>query len=508
MHQRKSHIEIERARVLRRQDNGGGDGGRGRGGGGGGNNAPCPQGNGTTIGTVQQFTVLCNSNLDGAVLERMDAFDLTTCADLCSSFHPRCDGISYDGSRCTLRQNINFDGTRPARRFDAAVASFPGATSNCPTLSGTQQIQNTNYSVMCGFIFAGSDLGQNFAPTFQDCMGQCSATTGCQAISFDASQNQGFKNCYLKSAVTDQSNIAPDQGIDSAMLATQPTTAAAATPAPAAPTTADPGVATIPLPQPATTSPGGGIVFFTPPGGGSPVAAPAPAVTSPSSIGATDAATSSAPAAATSSSSDTLLLPGLSPSPSTGGLPPFFFPTSIGGGGGVATVTPEASSPNAWIAAPVVGSVAAIALIVISFIMLKRRRAGAARNGSVSSSSDRSDRPTVSKPTPIVSSLFTTWLPGSPGRRGSNNSSTRNKMGNFSEVTGKQSPSGSRNSMRNSVAGFLQPGGGKGMERLDDIEEDAASKRESNSATPHYELRNGKAELRNSLNGLGQNRWS
>jgi len=75
-----------------------------------------------------------------------------------------------------------------------------------------------------------------------------------------------------------------------------------------------------------------------------------------------------------------------------------------------------------------------------------------------------------------------------------------------------------------SLGGFL---GGKnaGMERLDDIEEIAGSggereKTEQRSerrgrggsggadSVPVYEVKSGKIELRNSMNGLGQNRWS
>ncbi|AEO60887.1 hypothetical protein MYCTH_2310595 [Thermothelomyces thermophilus ATCC 42464] len=37
------------------------------------NTAPCPNGNGTTIGTAQEFTVLCNTRLAGDVLDRFEA---------------------------------------------------------------------------------------------------------------------------------------------------------------------------------------------------------------------------------------------------------------------------------------------------------------------------------------------------------------------------------------------------------------------------------------------------
>ncbi|SPQ25493.1 b70aff9a-902b-487a-8f75-5a5b7bcaae2e [Thermothielavioides terrestris] len=119
------------------------------------NKTPCPGGNGTTIGTDQSFTVLCNTDLGGDVLSRPSAGDLTA--------------------------------------------------SNCPTLNGAQQALGTSFTTLCGFIIDGNDISQNYAPTFQDCMGQCASTTGCAALSFDPSQNLGFKNCYLKTTVTNSS---------------------------------------------------------------------------------------------------------------------------------------------------------------------------------------------------------------------------------------------------------------------------------------------------------------
>jgi len=67
-------------------------------------------------------------------------------------------------------------------------------------------------------------------------------------------------------------------------------------------------------------------------------------------------------------------------------------------------------------------------------------------------------------------------------------------MGNFSEVTGKQPAS--RGSMRTSVTGLVRPGLAIG-ERLEDVDE-TGERRDSAR----------KADLRNSMNGLGQNRWS
>lgn len=92
-------------------------------------------------------------------------------------------------------------------------------------------------------------------------------------------------------------------------------------------------------------------------------------------------------------------------------------------------------------------------------------------------------------------------------------------MGNFSEVgrgaTGTGDGERDLQDRRRSVLGFVT-GRPAGMERLDsDIEEGAGAgggggggEKGKGTTMPVYEVRNGRAELRHSLNGLGQNRWS
>ncbi|KAK4237337.1 hypothetical protein C8A03DRAFT_44796 [Achaetomium macrosporum] len=484
---------VERARVHRRQ-----------------NKAPCPGGNGTTIGTFQEFTVLCNTNLEGDVLDRPDASDFKACVDLCSSFHPKCEGATFDGLRCTLKANLRPEEQRPSRRSESAIGEFPGATSNCPTLGGAQQALGTSFTTMCGFIIDGGDLSQNFAPTFQDCLGQCALTSGCAALSFDPSQDLGFKNCYLKTAVTNSSAIAADQRTDSAMVVAaasvssgsssqvpSPSASPLVPPAPIPPTT-DPGVSILPSPSPSpatTPGAGSGAVFFTPPAVNTRTE-PAPPATSTST-------STSVPVPDSSTLTITGLLATPSSSLATGSFP-FFFPgpntTPVSSAESVPDTTvqePGASPPSmAWVAAPVVGSVAAIALIAVSFVMIRRRR-----RGSVGEK-------------PSISTLFTAWLPASwssssrDERGGSNKKKTG--MGNFSEVESGRRSVDMRSSMRSSVVGFMT-GRPMGMERLEDIEEgestgDATVQRKGSARAS--EVNGGRPELRSSLNGLRQNRWS
>ncbi|KAK3905948.1 hypothetical protein C8A05DRAFT_12262 [Staphylotrichum tortipilum] len=476
--------------------------------------APCPGGNGTTIGSVQQFTVLCGTSIDGDVLDRPDAFDFTTCVDLCSSFHPKCDGATFDGSRCTLRANLKASEQRRSRRFESAIATFPGASSNCASLGGSQQALGTSFTTMCGFIIDGSDISQNFAPTFQDCLGQCASTSGCAAVSFDSSQNLGFKNCYLKTAVSNPNSIGADRRTDSAMIAAaaaDPPASSSPPPPPAtssSPSQSTPPVAIIPSSSSASAAPpgaGGGVIFFTPPGGGTTIVATPPASTQPAAAPSPDSSTATAaaptqnpaPAASSSTTNPLASLFPSSPLPSTttgGATLPFVFPSpatmppvssslAIPESSGGAT-RQDGPSSMAWVAAPVVGGVAAIALIGVSFVMLKRRRRG--------SGSSTPRKETISRPSPL-SGLFTAFLPASCTNSG-------RRMGNFSEVESGRRSAG--------VVGFMT-GRPMGMERLEDIEEgeSGGGRTGSRGATPVMGEREGRTELRKSFNGLGQNKW-
>ena len=175
---------------------------------------PCPEGNGTTIGTDQQFTLDCDTRLVGDTIGSQDADSFLQCVDLCSSFHPKCEGVVFNRRTCDFKAGVRRD--RDSRRFDAAMAVFPSATSNCGQLGNSARSGRKRYNMFCGQIINGRDMVQTHAPTLLDCMGQCSFTDGCDAVSFDASMDQGFKNCYLKTG--DGDGPLSQNGIDTAVV--------------------------------------------------------------------------------------------------------------------------------------------------------------------------------------------------------------------------------------------------------------------------------------------------
>ncbi|KAK4144564.1 uncharacterized protein C8A04DRAFT_11363 [Dichotomopilus funicola] len=458
------------------------------------NRAPCPGGNGTTIGSVQEFTTLCNTALDGDVLMQLPAFDFTTCVDICSSSHPKCDGATFSGGQCMLMANIRRQSQRRRRTRDSAIASFPNASSNCVTLGGSQRALGTNFTTMCGFIINGSDIGQNFAPTFQDCLGQCAATRGCAAVSYDPSLNLGFKNCYLKTNIANPNTIAADRRTDSALVAAAAADPASSSPPPPPTSTSSPSPA--PPPPPPSSSSGGGGVFFTPPPGATTNPAPPPTTTPPpiseesspipSSLSLPSPSESTPSATSTTSTTSTppvlntipFIFPIPTPSPSDS--------TAPDASGSNSNTAGTDTSNMAWVAAPVVGGVAAIALVAVSFIMLRRRRRG---NGGQEKRK--------------------AYRGGSGGEQGY--WAGQSRAGNFAQVEalGRRSMD-----VRGSVVGFMT-GRPMGMERLEDIEEGegrTSGEMKNGGGASRGEgvgpKGNGRTtELRASYNGLGQNKW-
>lgn len=150
-------------------------------------------------------------------------------------------------------------------------------------------------------------------------------------------QSQGFKNCYLKTTVTSGGLLAKT-GIDSAIVAVDNSA-----PAASSPPALGAGVAETPAPVPVVSS----VVIMT---------------TTVSSPGGMAVVMTTATATATAT-------PGVAAE------------VTAGGSGADAVPTAAPSSSNAWIAAPVIGGLAAVTLVLALFILWGRRRGRAGGMG-------------------------------------------------------------------------------------------------------------------------------
>ena len=319
--------------------------------------APCPQGNGTMIGDQQQFVVFCNTRFRGDELFRQKTDSLAACTNLCSSFqNPRCEGAQFkDNSDCVLIGNLRPEGTRPSRSFDSAAAIFPEPppTSSCSQqgTGNTFLSQNSRFTLQCGKIVNDNDLEQQFQMSLESCIGACSANTACAGVSFDPQQSAGFKNCYLKTAI-DDANVFAKTGVDSAFLATDENQGAGqgaeSDPDPKSKPSAN-IMSTLTAAIPGSTK----VVTVIPEPGT--VSIPVTIVPTRS----TPALAASTPEASTKAAS-----------PGADGIP-----SSVNNNERPKFGGPEPSaSSNAWIAAPIIGGIAALTLVLAIFVLWQRRR--------------------------------------------------------------------------------------------------------------------------------------
>ncbi|ETS83594.1 hypothetical protein PFICI_05470 [Pestalotiopsis fici W106-1] len=305
--------------------------------GAGNSHFPCPNGNGTQIGDVEKFNVLCGLDIGGVEIDRMQVDSLGTCVSICTSYQgTRCDGVTFRlDNVCIFKTAFMGAQFQKTTNADSAIGILPNPppSSRCDSL-GTGAIQlvtSKNFNLQCGQVFAGNDIEQQFQPTFDACLNACAAMTACGGVSYDVQQSQGFKNCFLKTTVT-TGGLLSKAGIDSAFM------------------TVDNSVPMV------VSQPSSSVLQATPS-----VAQLSPANT-PDTASLNDPSSQSTRILTSSST----ILP-LSETTSSS-IPSLGLATST------AVSSMATTSSNAWIAAPVIGSIAAVALLIGFYVLWIRRR--------------------------------------------------------------------------------------------------------------------------------------
>lgn len=300
---------------------------------------PCPTGNGTQIGDVQKFNVLCGLDIGGVEITRMQLDSLSTCVSVCTSYQgTRCDGVTFRFDNvCIFKTAFAAAGNQfqKATTADSAIGILPSPppSSRCASL-GTGAIQlvtSKNFNLQCGQVFNGNDIEQQFQPTFDACLNACAATSACGGVSYDVQQSQGFKNCFLKTTVT-TGGLLQKAGVDSALM------------------TVD-NSAPVGVPQASSSA-----------------LQATPSIAQLSPAGAPDIASAiDPPSQSTESASRSAVRP-LSEQTTSTTSSSLALATS-------AAAAPEvASSSNAWVAGAVIGSLAAAALLIGVYALWVRKR--------------------------------------------------------------------------------------------------------------------------------------
>jgi hypothetical protein len=194
-----------------------------------------------------------------------------------------------------------------------------------------QLVTSKNFNLQCGQVFAGNDIEQQFQPTFDSCLNACAAMSACGGVSYDTLQSQGFKNCFLKTSVTTGGLLAK-VGVDSAFMAVDNSAPVAVPQTISSVLQATPSIAQL---SPANTLDNASL-------------------NGPQSqaSGALGSSATVVPLSEITSSSVPSL--GIATSPAASSM--------------------TSTSSNAWIAAPVIGSLAAVALLIGFYVLWVRKR--------------------------------------------------------------------------------------------------------------------------------------
>ncbi|KAF2726704.1 hypothetical protein EJ04DRAFT_173424, partial [Polyplosphaeria fusca] len=193
-----------------------------------GDRSPCPSASPPNIGTIQQFFVSCNVDLPGSDSERLPASSLLECVNICANSHliqgHRCEAVVYEASAAHGTDNCYLKNAVPSlfqQTFvvDSAVPVWP--TDNHEDCEGiSQELQTSGgFQTHCGQDYPFNDYKQYNADSLASCVGMCAAQNDtCAGVSYEASMESGYLNCYLKNAVGNNGLVTQNFQIDSAFL--------------------------------------------------------------------------------------------------------------------------------------------------------------------------------------------------------------------------------------------------------------------------------------------------
>ena len=193
-----------------------------------GDRSPCPSSSPPDTGSTQQFTVSCNLDLVGDELENVPATSLLDCIDTCANYHSnngRCEAVGYEASalhgetNCYLKKAVPTP-VEQTFEIDIAVAIWPDTVEDCTDLSADFQAEN-GFQTHCGQDYPYNDVpGKQFnANSLEACIKMCAAQEDvCAGVSYEASMNHGYLNCYFKSAVGSNGLTKTSFSVDSAFL--------------------------------------------------------------------------------------------------------------------------------------------------------------------------------------------------------------------------------------------------------------------------------------------------
>ncbi|KPI34556.1 uncharacterized protein AB675_7419 [Cyphellophora attinorum] len=192
--------------------------------------SPCPDGNGTvhTDDNGMDYSVICGTFWSGNNFDPGDegegayqpfhADTLNDCMSYCSANAPLCYGVRWEQSATNFYRNC-WPKKQNATHADSKLApdSFAIAAVGRLQVNSTCTGSDKNFTAsngatlkqLCDSSADGPDLEVVHAGNYEDCMDKCATyksndggNTYCGGITYQPDASQGFRNCYLKYALS------------------------------------------------------------------------------------------------------------------------------------------------------------------------------------------------------------------------------------------------------------------------------------------------------------------
>ena len=181
----------------------------------------CPNTTTTNTYTAQDslsFGLLCGQNLISDSIGSAPHSNVQACIDQCAVYRPRCYGVSYDTNTgsCEFKNqsDVFLADLNTDVNFNSAIANATQLKSptntTCPFPSNSNQYtkEGMEFEILCNLDMPYGEYhpsNVNYAPyhanTLQDCMEFCAISRPlCVGVSWNPDMEAGFANCYPKNS--------------------------------------------------------------------------------------------------------------------------------------------------------------------------------------------------------------------------------------------------------------------------------------------------------------------
>ncbi|QKX58105.1 uncharacterized protein TRUGW13939_05226 [Talaromyces rugulosus] len=164
-----------------------------------------------------QFSTYCSLNLLAPELGNQPGSSITECMDMCSNYHPACMGVThyFQNQTCSFKgfdvntTSLSITDTDNVHSALTNKTEMLAIKADCPYENNTNaMISGFSFQILCDqdmrdygdFLPWGQTYG-NHASTMGECMQLClDVHPLCVGVSWNPDKKAGWSNCYLKNS--------------------------------------------------------------------------------------------------------------------------------------------------------------------------------------------------------------------------------------------------------------------------------------------------------------------